>query len=338
MAPKWPAAWRPTRRERLVFTPEGGCYRDLELAVRLIPMFGIDRFVVAADQWPAWSRRVRNLGEGMVRDPRYQQIADDLRAKIERGEYAPGSRLPTEKQLSQLYNAGRNTVREAIRQIVGLRLVTTQAGAGTFVAEKIEPLLITITGGPSVGGDTAQYLSDAEARNPFNSVPRVEVQKASVAPELRLGADDSVVSRHQERFLDGIPWSLQTTFYPMRLVRQGADRLLSAANIAPGAVNYLSEVLDVQEVGWQDRVKVRVPDSHEAAFFRLPDDGRVAIIEIRRTAYEGFGTPLRLTVTACPADRNELLFQTGRMPKEQTPLEVTNGAGPVGSTNKPSSG
>jgi GntR family transcriptional regulator len=274
---------------------------------------------------------------GHVRDPRYQQIADDLRAKIERGDYAPGSQLPTEKELRLLYSASRNTVREAVRVVVNLGLVQPQAGRGTFVAERIDPFVITLSRGPGVGGDTAQYLSDAREREPFNSPPRVEVQAASAAPELGLAADASVVSRHQERFLDGRPWSLQTTFYPMDLVHRGADRLLWTTNIEPGAVRYLSDELNLAEAGWRDQVIVRVPDGNEEAFFQLPDDGRVAIIEIRRTAYEKSGKPLRLTVTTCPADRNELLFTTGQVPATSAALVAANGATPVG-TKMPSSG
>jgi GntR family transcriptional regulator len=278
------------------------------------------------------------IREGIVRDPRYQQIADDLRTRIEHGEYTPGSQLPTEKKLREHYRASRNTVRDAVKVVVNLGLVQTQAGRGTFVAEKPEPLLITIDGGLGVGGDTAQYLSDARGRNPVTSAPRVEVHEAWVAPELQLSADDSVVSRHQERKLGGTPWSLQTTFYPMQLVQKGAEKLLSATNIEPGAVSYLSATLHLTEVGWQNRVLVRAPDEHETSYFRLAPDGRVAIIEIRRTAFEETGAPLRLTVTTCPADRNELQFNTGRVPGRASPPGLANGTTPIASTNKPPSG
>ena len=33
-----------------------------------------------------------------------------------------------------------------------------------------------------------------------------------------------VISRHQRRFIDGTPWSLQTSYYPMGFVVKGADR------------------------------------------------------------------------------------------------------------------
>jgi GntR family transcriptional regulator len=251
----------------------------------------------------------------MVRDARYQQIADDLRSRIERGEYPRGSRLPTENELMELYDASRNTIRDAVRLCVNLGLVQPQAGRGTFVTEEINPFVIALGRGPSVG-DSARYLSEGRPahRDASSGPPRVEVREARTAPELGLGAGATVVSRHQERYLDGRPWSLQTTFYPMDLVTRGATRLLAPDNIEPGAVSYLSEALGIEEAGWRDRVIVRVPDPAEAAFFQLASDGRVAVMEIRRTAFEASGAPIRLTVTTCPADRNELLFSTGQVP------------------------
>ena len=47
--------------------------------------------------------------------PMYQQIADDLRNKIESGELPPGDQIPTEGDLQKIYNASRNTIRDAIR-------------------------------------------------------------------------------------------------------------------------------------------------------------------------------------------------------------------------------
>ena len=49
-----------------------------------------------------------------------------------------------------------------------------------------------------------------------------------------------MVSRHQQRFIDGTPWSLQTSYYPMTLVEQGATKLIQATDMTEGAVAYLA--------------------------------------------------------------------------------------------------
>jgi GntR family transcriptional regulator len=253
-----------------------------------------------------------------VVNPMYRQIAEDLRRQIEAGELAPGAQLRTELELREKYNASRNTVRDAIKLLTTRGLVETRPGQGTFVVQKIVPFINTLTGDPGVGSDGDIYLNEVKAtrRIPDASVPRVEIQQAgsSLAEELRADEGSTVVSRHQERHIDGTPWSLQTSFYPLSLVQRGATRLIDASDIQQGSVEYLWESIGIKQVGYRDTVKVRPPDAIEARFFGLADDGRVSVVETRRTAFDESGAPFRLTVSVYPADRNEFAVNVGLVP------------------------
>ena len=68
-----------------------------------------------------------------------------------------------------------------------------------------------------------------------------------------------VVSRHERRYIDDIPWSLQTSFYPMDFATKGATRLLMAEDIQEGTVRYLAESLGVRQVGYRDWITARAP-------------------------------------------------------------------------------
>jgi GntR family transcriptional regulator len=71
--------------------------------------------------------------------PRYIQIADGLLDQIESGELAPGTRLPPERTLSELFDVNRLTLRRALARLEVLGMVIRQHGKGNFVAEpKIE--------------------------------------------------------------------------------------------------------------------------------------------------------------------------------------------------------
>jgi GntR family transcriptional regulator len=254
----------------------------------------------------------------------YRQIAEDLRRQIEAGELTPGAQLRTELELREKYNASRNTVRDAIKLLITRGLVETRPGQGTFVVQKIVPFINTLTGDPGVGSDGDIYRNEVKAtlRIPDASVPRVEIQQAdsSLAVELRSDEGATVVSRHQERHIDGTPWSLQTSFYPLSLVQRGATRLIEASDIQQGSVEYLGEIIGIKQVGYRDTVMVRPPDATEARFFGLPDDGRVSVIETRRTAFDETGAPFRLTVSVYPADRNLFAVNVGKVPGEFTTL------------------
>jgi DNA-binding GntR family transcriptional regulator len=84
--------------------------------------------------------------------------------------------------------------------------------------------------------------------------------------------------------------------------------------MAGGVVTHLEEALHVKQVGWRDKITVRTPDATETAFFRLPDDGRVAVFETHRTSFDESGKPIRLTVTAHPTDRNQFVMHFGELP------------------------
>ncbi|MGP8000508.1 MAG: GntR family transcriptional regulator [Streptosporangiaceae bacterium] len=255
-------------------------------------------------------------------DPMYRQIADDLRRQIEAGELAPGSQLATEIELRETYDASRNTVRDAIKVLTTRGLVETKPGQGTFVVERISPFVTTLTQvvGSDGSGEGSPYIQEVSAKRriPRASDVRVEIRRADrrMARELQLKVADTVVSRHQRRFIDEKPWSLQTSFYPMPLIEQGATRLIQASNIEEGTVDYLKDAIDIEQAGWRDTLHVRAPDATEAVFFGLPDDGRVSVIETRRTAFDKTGKPIRLTVSAYPADRNEFVINVGDIPAE----------------------
>ena len=88
-----------------------------------------------------------------------------------------------------------------------------------------------------------------------------------------------------------------TSYYPLEFVDRGAERLRSPRHISEGTVQYLADKLHIRQVGYRDWITVRAPNAAEADFFKLPPDGRVAIYEIFRTAFDGNSQPMRLTVT-----------------------------------------
>ena len=253
-------------------------------------------------------------------DPMYRQIADDLRRQIEAGELPPGVQLRTELELREEYNASRNTVRDAVKWLITRGLVETRPGQGTFVVQKIDPFVTTLSKDPETGGsdEGPVYTAEVEAgrRKPTTGEPRVEMQQADdvTADALDVSHGSSLVSRHQQRYIDGTPWSLQTSFYPMSMVEQGAIRLIQATDIEEGTVAYLRDTLGIKQVGYRDKITVRAPDKTETAFFKLPDDGRVAVFEIFRVAFDENHRPFRLTVSVYPTDRNQFAVNIGSLP------------------------
>ena len=68
--------------------------------------------------------------------PLYRQLAELLARRIGSGQYAPGSRIPSEPALAAKFAIGRPTVRQATEALVRRGLLERRRGTGTFVLNK----------------------------------------------------------------------------------------------------------------------------------------------------------------------------------------------------------
>lgn len=62
-----------------------------------------------------------------------QQVREQLTAAIERGEYVPGTLLPSERRLCEAFGVSRVSVREALAGLEAMGMITVQHGRGAFV-------------------------------------------------------------------------------------------------------------------------------------------------------------------------------------------------------------
>ncbi len=82
--------------------------------------------------------------------------------------------------------------------------------------------------------------------------------------------------------------------------------------------------IGIRQVGYRDWITARSPDATEQAFFGLAHDATV--FENFRTAFDQTGTPLRVTVTVFPADRNQFIINVGpNVPLAEDPSYETWG-------------
>ncbi len=66
---------------------------------------------------------------------RYEEIADDLRKRIEAGEFPPGSRLPSRRELTAHYDVTEPVIDRAMQILRVLGVTETLAGVGVFVRD-----------------------------------------------------------------------------------------------------------------------------------------------------------------------------------------------------------
>ncbi|NEZ64573.1 GntR family transcriptional regulator [Leptolyngbyaceae cyanobacterium CCMR0082] len=71
---------------------------------------------------------------GAAKQPLHMVISEQLKEKIEAGQYEPGQRLPSEFDLGELFGVSRTTIRKAILNLIQQGLVRSQRGKGSFVS------------------------------------------------------------------------------------------------------------------------------------------------------------------------------------------------------------
>jgi len=116
------------------------------------------------------------------------RLADELRRAIAGGQFPPGSRLPSEAQLTEAHGVSRTVVREAIAALRADRLVEARQGAGVFVLDVASPGLLL----KNVDHDRVSSMIELlELRT------AVEVEAAGLAALRRSPAQEEVIiERH----------------------------------------------------------------------------------------------------------------------------------------------
>lgn len=139
--------------------------------------------------------------------PKYFQLASILRQKIDEGEWAPRSAIPSERQLEGLYHISRTTIREAIDQLVQQGYLYREHGRGTFVSpQKLQKGWMELTSFSEDllkrGMQPGQIILTLETLVPS---PKV-LQRLELAP-------GSLVTRIERvRLGNDIPIGLQTSY------------------------------------------------------------------------------------------------------------------------------
>ncbi len=134
----------------------------------------------------------KHLSEPLLRPMEQKSIVDRIIARLSdavlSGQLAPGQKIPTETELADSMNVGRNSVREAIKALVTVGVLVIRRAEGTFVADgfndrMMEPMIYGLI---LEGGSTPAVL---ELRHIFEvGVLQLAIEKATEADVERLGA------------------------------------------------------------------------------------------------------------------------------------------------------
>lgn len=119
----------------------------------------------------------------------YEQVVDQLLERIHAGTFAPSERLPTERELGELFGVSRGVIREAIKVLGTLGVVESRQGSGTYVSANLVPSVsraLVLSAKP----EEQSILDLMEFRAPLERLG------AALAAERRTEDDVAIITAH----------------------------------------------------------------------------------------------------------------------------------------------
>lgn len=231
----------------------------------------------------------------------HRQIAAQLKARIRRGDWVPGERLPSIPAIAEMYGVAKQTVQRSIDQLRVEGMLITKPGSGTYVRGSRRRLNRLARG--RYGGHRG-YHADLAARY---RQQLTEVGRGSAPPEVAdaFGVTDGtelVVRRHVVR-TDDVPVEVGASWF---LVADAAGTSLERTQ-AFGRPLYqeAEEATGRRYVSATDTISARQPSREESEILRIRPD--TPVLHLLHVAYDGGHKPIEVAQATWPGPMTTLI-------------------------------
>lgn len=222
-----------------------------------------------------WNR----AGEGS----RYLQLSRHIASAIGNGLLKEGFQLPPERDMAELGQVSRVTVRKAVSELVDAGLVEQRRGSGTFVlaeaprTEQSLSSLVSFTENMQARGRTS--TSKILSRGLYSPTPD-EMMALGLAPSQKVARIERL------RFADGTPMALELSSLP-------SDVLPNPDEVSTSLYAVLRRSGQAPSRAIQRVSAINVP-ADRASIMGVAEN--TALLEISRTAFLDSGRPIEFTL------------------------------------------
>lgn len=233
--------------------------------------------------------------------PLYDQILEDILAKIQNGELVCGDMLPKEIDIAAAYGVSRPTVRTALLKLVEKGYLTRSKGQGTFVTR------------PKLAHSYTRFVESyneemkRQGLTPQTIILELSVQNAGerVADKLRCDEKTQIIKLRRLRYarpIDERPIVLTTVYIPLELL--------------PNFKQYNFETVSLYDALEKQGVQVKTSRREleirtlygRSAMLLSAKDGSVAHF-VSSVGFDANGRPAEYSESFYPADRNKFIIE-----------------------------
>lgn len=232
--------------------------------------------------------------------PIYHQLEEQIKKKIESGEYKPGEAIPSEREFAEELGISRMTVRQAITNLVNEQYLYRIKGKGTFIAEqKLEQKLTGLT----------SFTEDMLARGltPSNSIIHFEIipAKESLAKELEIPEYSPIYEIKRVRLAEGVPMALEKTYISANLVKGLTEKIVQAS-----LYQYIEKELNLKIGKARQIMEASIANDEEIKLLEI--DKHSPILLMKRVTHLENGKPFEIVKSSYRADRYKFMIDLER--------------------------
>ncbi len=229
----------------------------------------------------------------------WRQITGALETEIGAGRLPPGTRLPTEAELSARFAVNRHTVRRAMEELQSRGLVRIEQGRGSFVAEDVLDYPL----GPRTRFSETIRRQNREPQGRILRLDEIDAE-GSVAEALKLRRNRPVLIAERLGLVDGRPVVVGSHYFSVarfpgmaRLLAE--DSSITRALAALGVADYRRQTT---------RITARMPTAEEAT--RLEQSRSRPVLVTEAVNVDPAGEPVELSIACYAAGRMQILVES----------------------------
>lgn len=223
--------------------------------------------------------------------PFYKQLKNKILDEIESGKLSSGDKLPSERELADLYGISRMTARHALSILEREGVVERRVGSGTFVTnKKIEMDFITFN------SFTKNMLGKGLRPNTQLLSVRKDLAKPSLARKLKVPEGEEVIVFRRLRLVDGTPVAIEESFLPYGYCPGIEEHIADDTSL----YQVLEDVYQIVLVKAREYMQVTFSDEAESKLLRIKPESPCILLEA--VAYDKKGREIEFSKSITRSD------------------------------------
>lgn len=212
----------------------------------------------------------------MSEETKIDELATELRKRINQGTYVAGQRLPSEREISDELNVSRQTVRNALSMLQTEGVIDIIPRGGAFVRSPSAKVLI----GPS--NPTSDKATGPELKRAGSFIRAMEsqgrktlvrfIEPSSIIPvgdeigeKMQTSTDTKVLRRYRVHLVERVPYRILDSYYLASLL---GDLLGKDEGYIP-LFKWLYDNKGVKAARAFEKINVRMPTAEEANILNI---------------------------------------------------------------------